>query len=198
MGIKIAAIYKDGAFIADESFELIPETLYSLNNSKIWIEIDHRFDEALPKTSALYDAQREFAIAFANGGWDEARVRAGCRLAWNAVEAVASEIVSVKGWTYETPCELESLMRRLDEEESEEKRKSAGDEGADNARNSMRWWYPCNTARTLLARANGEEDGYTPYMLDDVRDFAWHLQSIDRFITEITALSARHRLLTAQ
>lgn len=192
MGIKIAAIYKNGAFVVDEGFELIPDTLYWSENAKVWIEMDARFDEALPDTSPLHEAQREFAIAFANGGWDEARVRAGCRLAWNAAAAAAIDLMNIKGWAYESPGDLESFLKTLDEEEAEENRKSAGSERG-GAYGSMRWFTWFSVIEVFLSRANGEENGYMPYILDDVRDFEWRLQCADRLISDLAAISASIR-----
>lgn len=194
MGIKIAATYKNGAFVVDETFELVPGALDWRENAKVWIEMDERFDEALPDTSPLYEAQREFAVAFANGGWDEARVRTGCRLAWNAAEAAIIDLMNIKGWEYEIPGDLKAFLKTLDEEEAEARRKGAGSECDSDAFGAMRWFLWFSAIETFLARANGEESGYMPYILDDVGDFVWRLQSIDRGVNDLAAMSARLRL----
>ena len=91
MGKKIPAIYKNGAFVPDR------EVQWS-EGGKAWIEIDERFAPSLPPGSPLLAAEREFEIAFANGGYDPDRANAGCALAWAEISAAIRRAMGASGW----------------------------------------------------------------------------------------------------
>lgn len=106
MAMKVAATYANGAFV--------PECEVNwFEGNKVWLAIDDRFAASLPANSPLAAAEREFALAFANGGWDEERIEAGCRMVWQVARTSVVGAAKARGYVHNTDNDLLNAMIRL-------------------------------------------------------------------------------------
>lgn len=170
MTTKITATYANGAFTPDVEVDL-PEGV------KARFIIGDRFEPSLPEGSPLAAAEREFAAAFANGGWDEARVREGSRLAWEAARGSVALAAKARGWAHRTSQDLWNAIYRLDGIDKKggyqgrlryfhgycaadafNRRSLAGDEDCDSAPMSERWEFAdgLRMAHELIVRLRGD------------------------------------------
>lgn len=112
-GKRIAATYANGAFKPDGEVDWY-------EGDKVWILCEDRFEAFLPEGSPLAAAEREFELAFANGGWDEARAREGCRLAWETIGEIAARVARARGWAADPDLNLRRAICQLEELDSGE------------------------------------------------------------------------------
>lgn len=168
MTTKITATYRDGAFIPDVDPDL-PEGVVAQ------FFIGDRFETSLPEDSPLAAAEREFAAAFANGGWDEARMRKGSRLAWEAARGSVALAAKARGWAHETD---EDLLRAICEMDGIDER---GD-----FRGKLRYYSLYRAAEIFRDRARAKEDDVFHVLLVEYWQFANGLRMAQELIAALS------------
>ena len=158
MAMKVAATYADGAFAPDN------DAAWD-GGDKVWLDINERFAAFLPADSPLAAAEREFIAAFANGGWDEARARQGCLLAWEATRDIVAKALRARGLTAATDVDILFAMKKIDKTESR---------GNSNERLSL---YPLFRAVELFRdRSSASDCDAPPFSLGEIWQFTLGLE----------------------
>ena len=147
MAMKVAATYANGAFVPDEPVELE-------EGARAWIAVSG----GMP---ALDEAERAFELAFANGGLDEARVREGCRLAWEAARASVASVAQVRGWAHESARDLRRAICLLD-----------GIDERGDFEGEPRYYHQFRAAEIFHDRANAPSGDIAPFLLEERWQFA--------------------------
>ena len=100
MAIKVAVTYANGVFAPDEPIELE-------EGARALVDMSGGM-------AALDEAERLFALAFAGGELDEASVKEGCRLAWDAAKESVARMARARGWSCETDDDVRAAIYALD------------------------------------------------------------------------------------
>lgn len=173
MAMKITATYADGVFTPEAPVAL-PE------GASIWMALEDRFAPALPEGSPLAAAERAFAAAFANGGWDEARAREGCVLAWNVARQAMASAAEARGWPYKSDIDLLRAAKALD-----------GLDANGKFLDKPRCYYRYRAAEIFRDRAIMEDGQDMSPLLAEVRQFEDGLWAIHNLVNEIAEIAPR-------
>ena len=161
MAMKVAVTYTNGKFVPENPLELE-------EGARGWIEVT----SGLP---ALDEAERVFALAFARGELEEARVKEGCRLAWDATRESVAKAVRARGWAHATDNDLRRAMSQIDKLESR---------GDSNEKLSL---YPLFRAGEIFRdRANAPFGDRAPFLLEEWWQFADGLEMTRELIAAMS------------
>ena len=169
MATRMTATYANGAFAPDGEVDL-PE------GAKAHFVIGDWFEPSLPDGSPLAAAQREFELAFANVGWDEARVREGSRLAWEAARASVARTAKARGWAHETDDDLLRTICEMD-----------GTDEHGNFEGKLRYYSRYRAAEIFRDRANAGADEISPILLTEFWQFTDGLRMTSALIDALAS-----------
>lgn len=109
--------------------------------------------------AALDEAERIFALAFVGGELDEARVKEGCKMAWDAARVRIAR--AARGWACETDADIRSAIYALD-----------GIDGNGDFEGRPRYYSSYRAARIFRDRAYAAEGAAVPCLLQEPWQFA--------------------------
>ena len=165
MAMKVAATYTNGAFVPDKPVDMD-------EGARAYVEVGGDM-------AALDEAERIFALAFAGGALDEARVKEGCKIAWDAARASVVKAARVRGWAHDTDEDLTRAVCQLD---------GIGENG--RFEGALRYYSPYCAAEIFRDRAYADEGDIAPLLLDEPWHFADGLRATRALIRALADASS--------